>query len=290
MAPIALRLTMKKVRMTDEEARRMLLEQLRGVFDPQKVRVLFPSSGGPNSPAAALFVSGLTSRSMNPVELLSVQAPARLADAILSLFRRNPDNRELEAHLASLRELLAGGQQPSLRKLTHRSAAQAILIRAQDSFDLIALGASQRGHVLGGPLLEDVVEAAPCHVVIVKSGSAQQASAPFRRLLVPYDGGVFARVAVELAVRYAEATSAEMTIAVLAERPNERPAQPDAQAPIAVVNALAPTEIRPLAEGGTTPTAEGTAAPADEEELGRISNLFRVSEIRPRLLRLGRAR
>jgi nucleotide-binding universal stress UspA family protein len=73
----------------------------------------------------------------------------------------------------------------------------------------------------------------------------------------------------------------------LAERPNERPAQPDAQAPIAVVNALAPTEIRPLAEGGTTPTAEGTAAPADEEELGRISNLFRVSEIRPRLLRLG---
>ncbi|MFI5309262.1 MAG: cation:proton antiporter, partial [Polyangiales bacterium] len=255
MAPIALRLTMKKVRMTDEEARRMLLEQLRGVFDPQKVRVLFPSSGGPNSPAAALFVSGLTSRSMNPVELLSVQAPARLADAIIGLFRRSPGSQEREAHLASLRELLTSGQQPSLRKVTHRSAAQAILTRAQDSFDLIALGASQRGHVLGGPLLEDVVEAAPCHVVIVKSGSAQQTGAPFRRLLVPFDGGVFARVAVELAVRYVEATSAEMTIAVLAERATERPPPPDAQASPDVVDALAPTEIKPVAEAGPMPAA-----------------------------------
>ncbi|MFI5307902.1 MAG: hypothetical protein ACHQ53_11140, partial [Polyangiales bacterium] len=79
----------------------------------------------------------------------------------------------------------------------------------------------------------------------------------------------------------------EMTIAVLAERATERPPPPDAQASPDVVDALAPTEIKPVAEAGPMPAANSTAAPADEEELGRISNLFRVSEIRPSLLRLG---
>jgi len=273
MAPIALRLTMKKVRMTADEAKRMLLEQLRGVFDPTKVRVLLPSSGGPNSPAAAHFVSGLASRSMNPVELLAVQAPGGLRAAFFGLFRRSPDATQLDQQLSRLRELLVGGQTPSVRKLTSRNAADAILTHARDGFDLIVLGASQRGHVLGGPLLEDVVEAAPCHVVIVKSGPAQPAGEPFRRLFVPFDGGVFARVAVELAVRYAEATGAEMTIAVLTERKGiSEKSEFDVAGP--TLPALTSEQLT-------------SQPPADVEELARISNIFRVSEVRPRLLQLG---
>ena len=54
MAPLGLRLTMKKVRMTDDEARRILAEQNKGMLDPERVRVLIPTAGGPNTPQAAL--------------------------------------------------------------------------------------------------------------------------------------------------------------------------------------------------------------------------------------------
>jgi len=120
-----------------------------------------------------------------------------------------------------------------------------------------------------------VVEAAPCHVVIVKSGPAQPAGEPFRRLFVPFDGGVFARVAVELAVRYAEATGAEMTIAVLTERKGVD------SSPKSEIDVVGPTLLaQPIEQPASQP-------PADEEELARISNIFRVSEVRPRLLQLG---
>ncbi len=40
----------------------------------------------------------------------------------------------------------------------------------------------------------------------------------YRRLLVPVDGSIGSRLAVELALRYAEATGADLTLAVLTER------------------------------------------------------------------------
>ena len=42
--------------------------------------------------------------------------------------------------------------------------------------------------------------------------------AEYRRILVPVDGSVASRLAVELALRYAEATGAELALAVLTER------------------------------------------------------------------------
>src|SRR5204862_2853063 len=55
MAPIGLRLTMRMVRMTEDEQKRIEMEQARGVFDPAKVRVLVPTAGGPNAIGAARF-------------------------------------------------------------------------------------------------------------------------------------------------------------------------------------------------------------------------------------------
>ncbi|HYU16572.1 MAG TPA: cation:proton antiporter, partial [Candidatus Acidoferrum sp.] len=45
-APLGLRLTMRKVRMTAEESLRMEAEASKGAFDPLRVRVLLPSAGG----------------------------------------------------------------------------------------------------------------------------------------------------------------------------------------------------------------------------------------------------
>ena len=46
LAPVGLRLTMPRVRMTEEEARRILASESTGAFDPQRVRVLLATGGG----------------------------------------------------------------------------------------------------------------------------------------------------------------------------------------------------------------------------------------------------
>jgi nucleotide-binding universal stress UspA family protein len=262
MAPLGLRLTMKKVQVTDEEARRMIAERTKGVFDPARVRVLLPTGGGPNTPGAALVVAGLARRSANPVELMHVKAPTRWRDALAGLFRARVPSPHLDEQIPLLKQLLDTGLTPSVRTVAHRDAAQAILERARDGFDVIVLGASQRGHSLGGPVLADVVEGAPCHVLITKADPARPPEGPFRHLFVPFDGGVFARVAVEVAVRYAEATSAAITIALL------------------------PESRAPRERFGEEPPSAEMAQLSPEEDLTRISSIFLATEIRPHVLRL----
>jgi Kef-type K+ transport system membrane component KefB/nucleotide-binding universal stress UspA family protein len=272
MAPLGLRLTMKKVRVTEDEARRMVAEQAKGVFDPGKVRVLLPSGGGPNTPGAALLVAGLTQRSANAAELMYVAGPTGFREAIARLFRRGPRTTPVDDQLVKLKQLLDTGQGSSVRRVSSRDAAHAIIERARDGFDLIVLGASQRGHSLGGPVLADVVEGAPCHVVITKSDPEHVPSAPFRNVLVPFDGGVFGRVAVELAVRYAEATGAKITIAML----NQTSARPR------FTSEESPSADMPLPPPSVPPP------PSAEEDLTRISSIFLASDVRPRIVRLER--
>jgi Kef-type K+ transport system membrane component KefB/nucleotide-binding universal stress UspA family protein len=265
MAPLGLRLTMRKVRMTDEEARRILAERTKGVFDPARVRVLLPSAGGPNTPQAASLAAALAKRSADPVHVMFVHAPTRLRDRIVELFRPKQPGVAVDVQLEKVKTMLAGGQAPVVRRVEHPQVAPAILSEAERGFDLIVLGASHEGHSLGGPVLVDVVEGAPCHVIVVKAGRRSDET-PCKHLLVPFDGGVFARVAVELAVRYAEATGAEVTIATISE--------PRAQL-------LRPADALPEADAAIE------AELNYDEDISRISNIFRATELRPHIVRLG---
>jgi nucleotide-binding universal stress UspA family protein len=90
----------------------------------------------------------------------------------------------------------------------------------------------------------------------------------FRNILVPVDGSVASRTAVELALRYAESAGAALSLAVLTER-------------------------RPQAAGyvdmsGThaTPEVSATSAEDIERELERISVVFRASALKPTILHL----
>ena len=100
-----------------------------------------------------------------------------------------------------------------------------------------------------------MVQAAPCHLVIVKTGSTPP---PHRRLLVPYDGGVFSRVAVEFAARYAELTSAALTIGVLTDRMT--------------------------VPGGMTAAANSPPANPGDATLNRISPVFHALAFRPEVV------
>jgi Kef-type K+ transport system membrane component KefB/nucleotide-binding universal stress UspA family protein len=248
MAPLGLRLTMRKVRMTDEEARRILVEQSRGVFDLGRVRVLVASAGGPNELAAAALAASVAKRSVHAPEVLRIEAPvswrARLVRALAGWPER-PGDSDRTAFEKQLGEV---GITAPVREIKHRDVGEAIVDEAAKGFDVVVMGASRHGSGLGGETLEKVVRAAPCHLVIVKAGPKPP---PHARVLVSYDGGLFSRVAVEFAARYAELSGAALTIAVVSD-----------------------------GTGGSTPMVPG------DSTLNRISPVFHAIEIRPEVIEI----
>ena len=110
---------------------------------------------------------------------------------------------------------LARGRAPEIAQVSGVSIAGAICEEARRGCDVIVLGLGRRavdrraGRGAGGR------RRAPCHVAIMK---APVRAADYQRILVPVDGSVASRLAVELALRYAEATEAELALAVLTER------------------------------------------------------------------------
>jgi nucleotide-binding universal stress UspA family protein len=116
------------------------------------------------------------------------------------------------------------------------------------------VGASRHGDALGGPVLEEIVRGAPCHVAIVKAGPKGSA---YKKMLVLFDGTTFARVAVDFAVRCAETLDSELTIAVV---PQEK--------------SLPEEEV-------TEPGADSRLQPET------ISTVFRASKVKPRVVRWG---
>jgi nucleotide-binding universal stress UspA family protein len=157
--------------------------------------------------------------------------------------------------------LAAGARAPEVRRVTSTSVAGAIIEEARRSYDLLVIGASARSAGIGGDVLADVVASAPCHVAVMKTANPD---ATFRHLLVPVDGSLVSRIAVEFAARYAEITSAELTLALLAEH-------------------------RPQAAAWSDEEGSGTdesVQPVSDEELARVSLVFRAVEKKPKILHL----
>jgi Kef-type K+ transport system membrane component KefB/nucleotide-binding universal stress UspA family protein len=212
MAPVGLRLTMRKVRMTEEEEQRILAGRSKGVFNPQQVRVLVPTMGGPNSHGAIVLAAGLSKRSAHRVEVMSVKEPVSFADRMLRWIDRGKNGEDKDRPSALHRALTDLGLPPAVREVSRSDVSAAIVEEARKGYDFVVLGASSHGRWLGGPILEDVVRQANCHVVVVKSRGEDQR---YRRVLVSFDGGVFSRVAVEFAVRFTDVAEGELTVAVL---------------------------------------------------------------------------
>jgi nucleotide-binding universal stress UspA family protein len=244
--------------MTEEEARRILASESTGSFDPGEVRVLLATAGGPNALAAAPLAFGLARKSSVPVKILHVEEQHTWWRRLLpALGRRAPTS--VSDQFERMR-VLGGDRAPELAQARGPAIAPAICAEAERGCDLIVIGSGE-GPSVGGPVVEQVVGAAPCHVAILKApGPADD----YRNLLVPVDGGIGSRLAVELALRYAEATGAELTLAVLTERRPQAAAYAD--------------------RSGTHPLTDVPAT--GEEELARISVVFRASPVKPSIIHL----
>jgi Kef-type K+ transport system membrane component KefB/nucleotide-binding universal stress UspA family protein len=314
MAPVGLRLTMRMVRMTQEEAKRMLLEESRGVFDPERLRILVPTAAGPNALEAARIAVQIAKRSDNPPEVLFINLRSfPWFHSLRNLFARNLAGHGLQDHLNAIQSLGTSGATPRIRQLASRNVTRTIVDEAARGFDVILIGASGRGPKIGGRVLEEVVVESPCHVVIVKATQAPDVA--YKRLIVPIDGSTVARVAAEFALRYAEATGASLTLALISERqaPTRQIVEESADTlpgdpmPEHIARALLrardinaerargapstapPPEVSVDLADETDPTRATLSDHSElkrEEELARISPAFRVTELEPRVLYL----
>jgi nucleotide-binding universal stress UspA family protein len=216
MAPLLLRLTMRLVRVTEEEAERMAEEAARGVFDAQKLRVLVPTAGGPNALVAASIGMCVAKKSAHPITVLYVERVSGLLDSIARRFRPTVAGQNLAAHLDAIRASAKqlGTKEPEVRREESRDVASAINGEAAKGYDLILTGASGEKAGIRGQKLEQLIEGAPCHVAIVKHRGESRV---FSRLLVPVDGSFLSRVGIEFAIRYAEGAGpdAEVTFAMV---------------------------------------------------------------------------
>jgi Kef-type K+ transport system membrane component KefB/nucleotide-binding universal stress UspA family protein len=258
LAPVGLRLTMPRVRMTEEEARRILASESTGAFDPEHIRLLLATAGGPNALAGAPLAFGLAKKSSAAVKILHVEAEQAWWRHLFRPFaRRAPAS--VNDQIEKMRTL-GGERAPEIARARGPGVAAAICEEARRGCDLIVIGSGE-GPSIGGAVVEQVVSRAPCHVAILKTPSPAE---QYRRLLVPVDGSIGSRLAVELALRYAEATGADLTLAVLTERRPQAAAYAD----------LSGTHV--LAEAPAT----------GDEELARISVVFRASDVKPSIIHL----
>jgi Kef-type K+ transport system membrane component KefB/nucleotide-binding universal stress UspA family protein len=263
LAPLGLRLTLPRVRMTDDEARRIVADESRGAFDPRRVRLLLATSGGPNALSIAPIAFGVSRRSETAVRIVHVKAHEvwwrRVFHRLNRFGKHTPGNvtDQMEAFRA-----MANGKPPELGQISGESIARAICEEAKRGYDLVVLGSGE-GAAIGGAIVEEVVGRAPCHVAIMKA-PAGAAAATYKNILVPVDGSVASRVAVELALRYAEGAGADLSLAVLTER------RPQA----AVYSDVSGTHV-PVEARGTS-----------ENELERISVVFRASSLKPSILHM----
>lgn len=258
LAPVGLRLTMPRVRITEEEERRIAASQATGAFDPMHVRVALAAGGGPNAVAAAPLAFGLARKSGSSVKIIHVEAPRSWRQRLFQSFSARTPVRVTE-QIEAMRQL-AGDHAPQVARARGPAVGRIICEQARGS-DLIVVGSGE-GPSIGGPVVEQVVADAPCHVAILKAGPGGPTQ--YRRLLIPVDGGIGSRVAVELALRYAENTGAELMLAVMTERRPQAAAYADIS--------------------GTHPAAEAPAS--GEEELARISVVFRASAVKPNVMHL----
>ncbi len=256
LAPLGLRLTMPRVRMTDDEARRILASESTGAFDPTRVRVLLATAGGDNALAAAPLAFGLALKSSAAVKIVHVAARRSWWRRLL---HRRSSSGSADEQIEQIRAL-ARGRAPETAQVSGDSVAGAICEEARRGCDVIVLGSGDSPSI-GGPVVEQVVAAAPCHVAIMK---APVRAIEYRRILVPVDGSVASRLAVELALRYAESTKAELALAVLTER------RPQAVGYADLSGTHIPVEVRATSD----------------DELQRISVAFRASDIKPNILHL----
>lgn len=195
MAPFALRYTVSRVKLDDDELERLRLEAaLESSFLGEIKRVLVPIRLGQGDVG-----------STRELQISILNRLAALQDMTITMLAVVPSGQKSEAsqQLEELSQRLPGAR-VMVRVVTGDDPVTSILAEAERDYDLMVLGTPTVGVVpdnLFGPMIDDLVKLSPCPSMLVR-GVPQEGFT--RRILVPTNGTAASRRAAELAFAIAD--------------------------------------------------------------------------------------
>jgi K+:H+ antiporter len=209
LAPIGLRFTLPRVKMTPEEEARLAPESNRGLFNPERIKVLIPTAGGPNALVAGRLAAALVRGESPSFTLLYVQAAESIWRRLLRAVKPDPAGRNLQEHLDLIKTFAEMKEaRVEVRRATEPDTIGYICKEAGHGFNLLLLGAGLR-NPLRSSVNSAILERAPCHVGIVRGRGAIE---DCKRILVATNGSLFSQAALEVALLYAERVNAHVTV------------------------------------------------------------------------------
>ncbi len=213
MAPLLLRWAVPHLPLNEEEKRRMQDDGGLPLLPSGAARILVPTAGGLNAMAAIRLAAPLVRRQDGQLVVFYVESRPPAGGWRSLGIRRRPSvaGTNLDEHFRQAGEVVGSG--PGLlvtRKASNPDVAAAVTGEAARDYDLLMIGAA-RDASLYDPLTHRVVLDSPIPVVIVRRGPRDfPESSP--RLLVPFDGSLFARYAVEFSFAVSAAAGGHVTV------------------------------------------------------------------------------
>ena len=234
MAPPILRITLRRVPMTEDERLRLESAARRETsFVGSLNRVLLPTRGGANSMLAARLL-GLAIHGERGVEVTTmtvVGAPRTAAAAgprSGTEVRTDVEADAAEQALDAIQALLPSADAHDRRRLIQHAAGsvgETIQREAERGYDLLVLGATdertEEDSSLFGTLIDRLIQDARCPVFVVRHQGvalAEVADLLPRRILLPTTGPAPGNRAVELACAMARATGGTIDLVHVVER------------------------------------------------------------------------
>jgi Kef-type K+ transport system membrane component KefB/nucleotide-binding universal stress UspA family protein len=212
MTPLFLRLVVPMLPVTDEERHRLEDDARLRLLPTGPIRVLVPTAGGPNAAAVLAIAAPLIRSRGGELTAMYVERTARRA-LWRRLFSRKPSlaGRGLAEHLERAAQRL-GDQRGLLavKRVRSTEPATEVITESRRDYDLLMIGATPQHGSASSPVTR-VLADARIPAVVVRAASSIPAEC-FGRLLVPLDGSVFSRGAVEFSFMYAAATKAHVTL------------------------------------------------------------------------------
>jgi Kef-type K+ transport system membrane component KefB/nucleotide-binding universal stress UspA family protein len=233
MAPILLRMVAKRLPVHADERRRIEDDDRVSLIPTGPLRILVPTAGGANALAAMHLAAPLVAAPQGRLTALYVatQRPDR-ARTRWWRSRSALAGTGLTEHFGRAAEILPKGRLTT-KEASATDVADAVLREAARDYDLVFLGAAP-DHAFDDPLARRVVSLAPVPVVIVRSRTRPVGAHSFQRILVPVDGSVYSRYAVELACAHAAGVGASVDVLhVVPDKAHARDAERHLEAQLA---------------------------------------------------------
>lgn len=205
-----LKVFLKKIKPTQKELERIARdrEQEAAFFTTEHLKLLIPTSGGPNAYKAIQIAMPLGFYEDTSITTLYIQKKREILSKFLFWRKKQLGPAEKQFRYA---KTLAKEYQARVNntRLTSKveSIQDMILKEALERYHILFLGASESAHSDAG--LNYLLTESPCHIALVK---ARDENPLHQNILVLTAGDFYSKLAVEFALLYAEAVAASVTL------------------------------------------------------------------------------